>query len=155
MTADRRFGARVVRLAVTSAVALGLIFALWVASHPALSAAGAALGSGWILMPALLLLSLRRPALRYSLAVPAALVTLALIEISLVQPAPALAHAGWLLICGGIVLGGLLGGWFWFRLLPVPRSLDDPFAPGRWALIAVHVGLILAGMGVVAFSELP
>jgi hypothetical protein len=47
-----------------------------------------------------------------------------------------------------------LGAWFWFRWLPVPRSLHNPFAPGRWVLIGVHVGMIIVGIGLVGLSAL-
>jgi hypothetical protein len=57
-----------------------------------------------------------------------------------------MAALGWVLIAVGLLLGGLLGGWFWFRWAPVPRVLDEPFAPARWWLIAVHVGFICAGL---------
>jgi hypothetical protein len=47
----------------------------------------------------------------------------------------------------------LLGLWFWYRLLPVPASLDDPFSPGRWTLIAVHIAAIVVGV-VLASTQL-
>lgn len=141
--------ARVQRLAVTSVIALGLIFGLWSGARPGGAWAGAALGAGWALMPATLLLMLRVPRARFALVVPAALVTAALADISVAARQP-----GWAMIALGVVLGGVLGAWFWFRLLPVPRLLRDPFGPGRWALIAVHVGLIVAGMALVALSAL-
>lgn len=52
----------------------------------------------------------------------------------------------------GVLMGGVLGLWFWFRLVPVPRFLDDPFSPGRWALVTAHIILIVAGLGLIAFS---
>jgi hypothetical protein len=64
-------------------------------------------------------------------------------------PSEPLARAGWVLVTAGILLGGVLGGWFWFRWLPVPASLDAPFAPGRWVLVAVHVSMIVAGLALV------
>ena len=42
--------------------------------------------------------------------------------------------------------------WFWFRWLPVPTGLDDPFAPSRWLLIAIHVGLVAAALLLVGLS---
>jgi hypothetical protein len=57
------------------------------------------------------------------------------------------------LVTAGVLLGGVLGLWFWYRLLPVPAALDDPFSRGRWTLIAVHVSLIVVGL-VLAAVEL-
>jgi len=139
----------VIRLAVTSVVALGVIFGLWSAGRPGGTVAGAALGAGWALMPATLLVMLRAPKARYALVAPSLLVTSALADITV-----AAGGLGWALIAGGTLLGGLLGAWFWFRLLPVPRMLRDPFGAPRWALIAVHVGSIVAGMAVVGLSTL-
>ena len=98
-------------------------------------------------MPAILWFSLRRPRLRYGLALPSALVTAALLVIcATALPADAFAQAGWLLLTAGILVGGLLGFWFWFRWLPVPASLHEPFAPGRWLLVAIHVALVVVGL---------
>ncbi len=147
MRADPRFAGRIRRLAGTSVVALGLIWLLPESTldpHPAI---GAALAGGWIGMPAILWLSLRRPRLRYGLVVPSTLVTAALLGIcATALPADATARAGWLMLTAGILVGGLLGFWFWFRWLPVPASLHEPFAPGRWLLVAVHVALIVVGL---------
>ena len=65
-------------------------------------------------------------------------------------PDRATAAAGWILLTSGILVGGVQGLWFWFRLLPVPRVLDAPFGPGRWALIGVHVALVAAGFAMAA-----
>ena len=155
MSVEGRFARRVVRLAVTSVVALGLIFGLWATARPGGPLVGVALGAGWVLMPAVLLLSLRRPAARYALVAPATLVGAGLVAISVASASgPPVPEAGWLLMSAGVLLGGLLGAWFWFRLLPVPRELEDPFAPGRWALIVVHVALIVAGIALVAIWAL-
>jgi hypothetical protein len=132
---------------VTSVIALGLILELWAVNRPGGPWVGAALGAGWALMPAVLLLMLRVPQARYALVVPSALISVALVDVAVV-----VRSAGWAMVASGILLGGLLGAWFWFRLLPVPRPLRDPFGPGRWALIAAHVGLIVAGMALVALS---
>jgi len=153
MTADARFAARVRRLVLTSVVALGLVFALWARGGRGGPFVGAGLAAGWVLMPAILLLSLRRPQARYGLAVPSALVGLSLLALCLSGPAEsAAATIGWWQICAGVLLGGALGGWFWFRLLPVPAHLDDPFSPGRWALIALHVALIISGFVLVSLQ---
>ena len=141
--------ARILRLAVTSVVALGVIFGLWSQARPGGVAAGSALGAGWALMPATLLLMLRAPRTRYLLVAPSLLVTAALVDIAVVA-----GGLGWALIAGGTLLGGLLGAWFWFRLLAVPRMFRDPFGAPRWALIAVHVGLIVAGIALVGFATL-
>jgi FtsH-binding integral membrane protein len=155
MTSDRRFASRVVRLAVTSVIALAAIFAQWAWTGNGNLAILIALGGGWILMPTLLMLSLRRPELRYGVVVPAAAVGLALVAICLWNSPPSpIARSGWILISSGVLLGGFLGAWFWFRWLPVPRQLDDPYSPGRWAMIAVHAGLIVTGLGLLLLSDL-
>jgi hypothetical protein len=147
MTADRAFALRVVRLAITSALALGTIWALARAVGPLRSAIGYLLVAGWVLMPAVLLASLRRPWLRYALVVPATLVTVALVALSATAlPRDAAAAAGWALIAGGAVVGDMLGLWFWFRLFPVPPALSDPFSRGRWGLVWLHVALVVSGL---------
>ncbi len=153
MTADAAFAKRVTRLAITSALVLGCIWVLSAATLQAPPVVGAALAGGWILMPSILGLSLRWPRLRYALLVPSALVAVALLAIcATALPRDDLARIGWLLVTGGVLLGGVLGVWFWFRWLPVPTGLSDPFSPGRWALIAVHVSLIVAGLALVSLS---
>jgi hypothetical protein len=134
------------RLARTAAVALGIIWWLAVSTLEAPPMVGASLLLGWASMPAILVMSLRRPRLRYALVLPSSLVGVPLLGISaLFLPASAVAAAGWLLMTAGILLGSALGLWFWYRVLPVPRALDDPFSAGRIALIGVHVALIVAG----------
>lgn len=143
---DRRMAGRVRRLARTAAVALGIIWWLAVSTLEAPPIIGASLLLGWASMPAILVMSLRRPRLRYALVLPSSLVGVPLLGIAaLFLPASAVAAAGWLLITAGILLGSALGLWFWYRVLPVPRALDDPFSAGRIALIGVHVALIVAG----------
>jgi hypothetical protein len=143
---DRRMAGRVRRLARTAAVALGIIWWLAVSTLEAPPMVGASLLVGWASMPAILVMSLRRPRLRYALVLPSSLVGVPLLGITaLFLPASAVAAAGWLLITAGILLGSALGLWFWYRVLPVPRALDDPFSAGRIALIGVHVALIVAG----------
>ncbi|MGH2408475.1 MAG: hypothetical protein ACRDF7_10410 [Candidatus Limnocylindrales bacterium] len=152
LTDDRRIVGRVKRLAATSAVALGLIWALAVSTLAAPPAVGIALAAGWLLMPTTLIASLRRSDLRYGLIVPATLVSVALLATCLgwlpATPIPAL---GWVLTTAGVLLGGGMGVWLWFRVMPVPAALDDPSSAWRWRLIAVHVGLIVVG---VALSSL-
>jgi hypothetical protein len=58
--------------------------------------------------------------------------------------------AGWVLLTAGVAVGGGLGLWLWFRLLPVPAGLDDPFSAGRWVFIGVHVGLVAIGFALAA-----
>ena len=143
---DRRMAGRVRRLARTAAVALGIIWWLAVSTLEAPPIIGASLLLGWASMPAILVMSLRRPRLRYALVLPSSLVGVPLLGITaLFLPASAVAAAGWLLMTAGILLGSALGLWFWYRVLPVPRALDDPFSAGRIALIGVHVALIVAG----------
>ena len=151
LTGDRRIQGRVRRLAAISLIALGLVTGLGAATLGAPRAVLACLALGWALMPVVLAWSLRDPRARYLLVVPSTLVTVGLLAICIGWlPGPAIAAAGWLLMTIGVGLGGLLGLWLWFRLLPVPAALDDPLAPGRWALISVHVALVVIGWVLVA-----
>ena len=156
MTRHSHFGIRVIRLAATSVVALGLIWGFQFATLQTPAFVGISLAAGWALMPVLLVASLRWPVARYGLALPSTLVGAGLIAICLMAlpldwwP----AKLGWLLTTAGVLMGGILGLWFWFRLAPVPRFLNDPFGPGRWALVAVHIALIVAGLVLIGFSVL-
>lgn len=148
---DPRFAGRVRRLALTAVVALGAIWWLAVATLAAPALIGGALLGGWILMPAILGASLARPPLRYALVVPASLVSAALVVICAAWlPANVVAAAGWVSITAGVLLGGVLGMWFWFRLVPVPAALDEPFSTGRLSLIGIHVALIVVGIVLAA-----
>jgi hypothetical protein len=156
LSTDRRFGGRVRRLVAVSSVALGLIALLaWASVEPPVLLM-AALVAGWVSMPLVLAASLRRPYLRYLLVVPAGLVSAALVTIvaAYLPPEGALAIAGWLLITAGVLTGGSLGMWFWYRWLPVPGGCEDPFGRARLALIGLHVGLVVIGMALVALSLL-
>ena len=147
LTADRRITRRVKRLAATSAVALGLIWLLAVATLEAPPAIDAALAAGWLTMPAVLVASLWRPLIRYGLIIPSTLVGFGLVAIAVGWlPDDPAAATGWLLMTVGVLLGGVMGLWFWFRVVPVPATLDDPLSVGRWALIALHVALITTGL---------
>jgi hypothetical protein len=151
LTEDDRIRGRVTRLAGVSLVALGLVVALAMATLDAPPAVLGCLVLGWVSMPAVLAWSLRDARVRYLLVVPSSLVTVGLVAVSIGwAPASAAATAGWLLITAGVLLGGVLGLWLWFRLVPVPASLDDPLARGRWGLIAVHVALVVVGWGLAA-----
>jgi hypothetical protein len=152
LSLDVAFAARVRRLAAVSAVALGVLLLLWLRTVEAPTAFAALLGGGWLTMPLVLLASLRRPRLRYALVVPSTFVSLPVgaAAVGLVSTGSASAQAGWALVACGVALGAVMGAWFWFRLLPVPRALDHPFSAARWALVAVHVALIVAGAAVVA-----
>jgi hypothetical protein len=98
-------------------------------------------------------MSLRFPLLRYALVIPSTLVAISLIAITALAVHGSIAVlAGWFFIGAGVLLGGVLGVWFWFRWIPVPTSLDDPFSPGRWTLIRLHVFLIVSGCMIVFFS---
>jgi hypothetical protein len=153
MTGDLRFAPRVRRLTLTSGVALGFVWTLAVTTLDADSTVEFSLLAGWVLMPSVLASSLVRPGVRKLVGVPATLVTVALLSICLTTlPAHSPERQGWILITTGVLVGGLLGLWFWYRWLPVPSSLDDPSSPKRWALISVHVGLIVTGLTLVAIG---
>ena len=125
LTGDRLFRHRVRRLVAISSVALGVIWVLaFVEEAPFWVLA--MLAVGWVSMPTILVVSLNRPFLRYALVVPAGAVSVGLI--GMVMAAPQDTVTGWLLITSGIVLGGFLGVWFWFRWLPVPRIPMTPSA---------------------------
>jgi len=147
LTADRLFEHRVRRLVGTSAVALGVIWGLaFAADAPAWVLV--LLAIGWVSMPTVLASSLRRPLVRYALVVPATAVSVGLIGMTVA--APGSTAFGWFVLTFGILFGGSLGAWLWFRWLPVPRLFDDPFAAPRMTLIAVHIGLVLVGVSAVA-----
>jgi hypothetical protein len=154
LSRDPRFGRRVVRLVAVSAVALGVIWGLAIARLSAPPAVGVALFAGWLLMPVTLAASLRDPRLRFGLVVPASLVTLGLLAVCAGWlPESPLAAWGWVLVTAGVAVGGGLGMWLWYRLLPVPDALHDPFSRPRWALIGVHVGLVVAGCALAALAR--
>lgn len=153
LSADPRFADRVRRLGLVSLAAPGLIWGLAAARLAVPQSLLLALFAGWWLMPAVLFASISHPALRLALTIPATLITAPVLAIAARWlPGQPLADLGWILIAGGLALGGLMGGWFWFRWMPVPASLDAPFAPARWGLIAVHVGLICLGLVLAAFG---
>lgn len=155
LSGDPAFARRIIRLAFTSLIALGAIFLLARFTTDAKPAIQASLASGWVLMPAILFLSLPVPAMRYALVIPSALVAVPLLLITTAAfSGSAGAALGWLLISAGVLLGGLLGVWFWFRWAPVPGWLDDPFSRGRWIFIGVHVSLIVSGLILVCVSAL-
>jgi hypothetical protein len=152
LTHDPRVEGRVRRLVGVSVVALGVIWVLAIATRFPPVVAGM-LAAGWALMPVVLAASLARPRLRYLLVLPALLVSGGLVlAVATSLPASGTAAAGWLLITAGVNLGGLLGLWLWYRPIPVPAGLDDPLATGRWALIAVHAGAIVLGIGLVCWT---
>lgn len=155
LSTDGRFTARIRRLVVISAVALGAIALLAWASIDAPWPVEAALVTGWLTMPLVLAAGVARPFLRYLLVIPAGLVSAALVAVVIAYlPAGALAIAGWLLITAGVLAGGTLGMWFWYRWLPVPAGCEDPFGRDRLALIALHAGLVVIGMVLVGLSLL-
>lgn len=155
MTTDERFARRVIRLALESTVANGIIWLLATTNVNANVAIRIGLLGGWVLMPSILGLSLRWPVLRYALVVPSSLIGLALLAICVsALPEDQVARAGWLLITVGVLMGGALGGWFWFRWAPVPSKLHEPFSLGRWVLVGIHVCLITVGLLLVGVSPL-
>ena len=146
LTSNRLFEHRIRRLIVISSVALGVIWGLAFVDDADLWIL-IALAIGWVTMPTILALSLHRPMLRYALLVPATAVSIGLIGMTLT--APDSTDVGWLLITLGVLVGGALGAWFWFRWLPVPRALDDPYGAPRVALVGLHTGLVLIGAAMV------
>lgn len=155
MTDDTGFASRVRRLVRVSSVALGVIVLLAWGSLEIPLLVMAALVVGWISMPAVLAASLHRPRRRYLVMVPGGLVSVALLAVAAAYlPSGVMARVGWLLITAGVVVGGTLGMWFWYRMLPVPPRLEDPFGPGRMLLIRAHVGMAVSGMALVAASFL-
>lgn len=149
MTPDRLFAHRVRRLVWVSATALGVIWGLAYADS-APSWVLTFLIAGWALMPAVLALSLRRSLVRYALVIPASAVSIGLI--GMVMDAPESTVTGWIVVTAGVLLGGLLGIWFWFRWLPVPRPFDDPFGWPRMVLVGTHVALVLVGAAMVGVN---
>ena len=155
LSADARFAGRVRRLAFTAMVALGVVWAVAVLTLEAPLAADLSLLFGWVLMPAILFASLADPRWRYALVLPSSLVGVPLLAIcAFWLPASSVAAVGWLSVTAGIALGSAIGLWFWYRLVPVPAALEDPFSPGRWTLIAVHVALIVVGLTLAATALL-
>jgi hypothetical protein len=155
MTGDPRFRGRVRRLSITSGVALGVIWALAVGTLDASPWIDDLLLTGWVSMFAVLTASLARPSLRRLVFAPAVMVTAALIGICLWElPRSGLARAGWLTLTAGILMGGGMGAWFWYRWIPVPRGLDDPYVPARSILIAAHVGLVVGGTVLILADRL-
>jgi hypothetical protein len=155
LTDDPAFARRIIRLGFTSSIALGLVWLLATVTLDAHPSVGASLALGWLMMPSILFLSLRRPRLRYALAIPSTLVGVPLLIICASNlPEGQLARTGWLLLTAGILNGGVLGVWFWFRWLPVPRWLHEPFSPSRWTLVGLHVALVVSGLVLVGVSAL-
>jgi len=149
LTHDPPFEARVRRLSVVSLLALGVVTGLAIRDDAHLSIV-VVLTLGWILMPTLLRASQRRPMLRYTLTIPATLVAIGLTIFCLTGlPSRTLAVAGWWTITAAIWFGATLGMWLWFRWMPVPQALDDPFSTARLALIALHVGGVLTGIALI------
>jgi hypothetical protein len=146
LTDDTRFLGRIRRLGLVSLIAPGLIW--WLATRLAVPQPLLfTLLAGWWSMPAVLFASIPFPSVRPLLIVPATLITAPVLAIVAGWlPGRPVADFGWILIAVGLLLGGVLGGWFWFRWAPVPAALDYPFAPARWGLIAIHVGLICVGL---------
>lgn len=153
MSSDPRFLPRVRRLAAVSAAALGVTWALAVLTLDAHQAIELALLVGWILMPTVLGASLRWPGVRRVIAVPATFVGAALLAICLTAlPEGGAARAGWILTTVGVLFGGVLGAWFWYRWFPVPSFLDDPSAAGRSLLIGIHVASIVTGLALISLA---
>ena len=147
LTRDPAFTRRVRRLVWISSIALGVITLLAVRDDASAWVIVLML-VGWLLMPVLLHLSIDNPRLRRGLLVPGTSFTLGGLGMA-VATVGALS-VGWWLIAAGLMLGGTQGVWFWFRWMPVPGHLDDPFAWPRLGVVGVHVALLLVGIAVVA-----
>lgn len=154
MTTDPRFTARIRRLIGVSTVALGSITLLVVFTADAGWLPAALMISGWVFMPALLAYSLPKPMSRYLLALPAAAASVALLLVAIESTGSVWTRAGWWMLAIGLLTGGSLGVWFWYRWLPVPRPLDEPFSAGRWVLVSAHVGLVAVGWLLVFCAEM-
>ena len=108
------------------------------------------LAAGWITMPTVLRASLRYPGLRYVLSLPATLVAGSLTALSARLPNPdGTSAVGWWMVTASLWFGAVLGMWLWFRWLPVPARLTDPFGTARLALVAIHIGGVLIGIALV------
>ncbi len=155
LTDDPAFARRIIRLAIISSVALGLVWLLAKATLDVRPSVQASLALGWLMMPSILLLSLRWPRLRYALAIPSMLVGVPLLIIcATALPDGQMARTGWLILTAGILSGGILGIWFWFRWVPVPSVLHAPFSLERWVLIGIHVALVVSGLALVGLAVL-
>jgi hypothetical protein len=140
-------------LSATSLLALGVIWYLSKAFLDPPRIIDTGLIGGWVLMPSILVLSLRWPPLRIWVIIPSALETLALLSMCMYYlPFAPTARLGWMLTTAGVLLGDVLGAWFWFHWANVPPLFVDPFSAGRWILIIIHVALIVVGLGLVAVS---
>jgi hypothetical protein len=137
---------RVHRLIFVSSVALGVITGLAV-SNDGPTWAVLAIAFAWFAMPTALWASVDRPVLRYLLVVPALSASVGLIGMAIATSG--VVTAGWLIVLIGISTGGMLGMWFWYRFLPVPYSLDDPYGTPRLSLLAIHIALVLIGIGMI------
>lgn len=153
LTDDPAFDRRIIRLAIVSSFALGLVWLFAKATLDLSPGVRASLALGWLMMPSILLLSRRWPLLRYALAIPSMLVGVPLMIIcATALPDGQMARTGWLALTAGILTGGLLGVWFWFRWLPVPSMFHEPFSPERWVLVGIHVVLVMAGLLLVGLA---
>ncbi len=151
---DPHFQNRIKRLIAISAIALGSIWLLALTAADADAVTTGLLIGGWMAMPLLLAAGLNRPRWRYLLVAPAGMVSAGLLVVALGFEGSSIAQIGWWLMTSGVLIGGTLGGWFWYRWLPVPRLLDQPFSTGRWALIALHTGLLIVGSALVVSAEI-
>jgi hypothetical protein len=149
MTHDHPFEARVRRLSIVSLIALGTI--TWLAiGADASPTIVMMLIAGWLLMPVILRASLQHPKLRFALALPASLVAAGLTAFCMTGlPTGRVNAAGWLAVTAAVWLGAAMGMWLWFRWMPVPAAFENPFGPARLTLVAIHVGGVLAGIGLI------
>lgn len=145
---------RLVRLAATSAVALGIV--LWLGAtklddpHPVILLG---LGVGWVLMPAGLMLTLYEPRWRLVLMAPSTALTASLVAANVTAlPVHAVGSVGWSVLTAGVFAGGLLGSWLWLGWAPIPDRLRNPYSRSRWSMVAAHVGMVASGLILIIAS---
>lgn len=140
---------RVIRLAIVSAVALGLVFALAI-DDGATGALLVLLAAGWLSMPTMLALVAAAPRMRATLAVPATLTSLGVFGMAF-RNSPS---AGWAMLAAGIALGGVIGAWLWLGWAPSPAKLRiETRSWPRLFLMSAHVGLVVCGLAVLGLQR--
>ena len=86
---------------------------------------------------------------------PSTLVSLGLLAVVIGWSPGGIAGLGWLLILLGVAARRRAwGSGSGTGCCPCPAALDAPDATGRWALIALHVALIVVGLALAASALL-